>query len=357
MTTSDLFKFTKNFKFANLQDSIRVVIAVLAAMFLAHFIKLSFPYWVTMTTLLVLQSNFGASILQAYNRVNGTIFGLLFGLMLFIFFHKSIIFLFIAFPILIFIFSYTATTSQITAIFTASMLIGIIFSYAYPDTPWNFVFWRIIDTIIGSLIALICLYLLFPKLAKDELKTSLIESLEKSQKLFNESCNNLWSPITSEIKNNQIKQIVAIERLLAKKRQQLSNYVYEPKIKSQTKNIMYDIILSQERIHSIILSVFTTFNQSDLLISQDLQNSIKELTQKLTLAVEDLSNALLKQSTLPSLELLIAEIRKNKSSFFVNDEAHPALFLMYRNFLVYTNELRHIVLGIEQLRNMQEVPL
>lgn len=345
MTISAIFKFT------DLQDSIRVTIAVLIALLLAHFIKLSFPYWVTMTTLLVLQSNFGASLKQAYNRINGTIFGLLFGLMLFIFFQKNIVFLFIAFPILVFVFSYTAITSQITAIFALSMLIGIIFSYAYPDNPWNFIFWRIIDTIIGSLIALISLYLLFPKLAKDELKTSLIESLEKSQKLFSESFNNLWTPVTSEIKNDQIKQIITIERLLAKKRQQLSNYIYEPKVKSQTKNIMYDIILSQERIHSVILSIFTTFNQSDLSISQDLQNSIKELTKKLTLAVEDLSHALLKHSSLPDLEILIAEIRKNKNYFFSNDDAHPALFLIYRNFLAYTNELRHIVLGIEQLRN------
>lgn len=330
------------------RNAIRAAIAVAIALLITRLLHLRFPYWLIMVTIILMQTNIGASIAKSSQRILGTIFGLLAGVMLTLLFNKQIYFLYIALPVLILLYIYTIPFAYKLATFALSMLLGIMFTYVFPE-PWAFIFWRIIDTFVGAGISVFSLMVLFPAWARNNFKTSLSAGIESCQKLLEEFIESLL--YEKEDVSDFMAQIIEIGNLLVKRRQHLADYIHEPG-KFAEKEVAYAIIISQERMHSLLLSLHIIRN--DLFknkLGDNLKNILNEFGKRTRKIANEVVQLIKKHNKSPDFSKLNESLLALENIAKIQKNCVP-LLLLCRNLAAYVSELKHITITVRPVKNM-----
>ena len=327
-----------------IRNGLRAAFAVFIAMLISYIFQLKFPYWITMTTIVVMQTTIGASIIFSCRRIVGTIFGLLVGLMFVMFFHKQFSLLIFSFPILIFAVCYSASFSNILSTFFMSIGIGMIFSYIIPDA-WTFIFWRINDTILGAIIAVGSILFIFPNRAEDDLGHALVTGLIACQELFSEIIDNMTNGFVKK-SDDFAKQMFAIENTLFQKRKHFANAAYETFAIISMSDAAYDLVLCEERMHSLLLGLLLIYrNMRSQKLSEDFVIVIKNFESEMRGVVNSIAVALRDKKQLPNLGCLYKSLFSVRDVCFQEqseDTTAQAKALFYRNFLGFANEIKHI---------------
>ncbi len=326
------------------RDSWRAAIAIGIAVILTHFAAPQFPYWITMTTIILMQSNIGASIAKSYHRVLGTIFGLLAGLMLAMLFPHQVLLAYIAFPVLLLLFIYTLVFSYGLSMFFMTALLALLFTYIFPD-PWHFMFWRIIDTLLGAAIAILASLLLFPTWARRDFSDSLIDGIKATQQLLQNLIEEL---LYKEKVSDFIPKVIDIEALLLKRRQYYANLRYEPGALNLDQGAVHAVLIAQERMHSLLLSLRIA-TRRPIKITAELQIGIERFITVNARLVDDLALAIDRKKAVPDFTESYAALCRLKE-IAIQQEDDNVMVLLYRNLSGYNAELKHITQAILQLR-------
>jgi uncharacterized membrane protein YccC len=157
------------------RHALRLGVATGLGGLLASAFHLTRGYWIPMTVVLVLKPNFGGTLQRSVQRITGTIFGALLAVLILLFFRDSVLLL----PILaVLSFATFTLRNRNYGLFALALtpMVMVMLDVAHPITISDSLF-RILYTIIGSLVALISGYLLFPTWESRRLPVFVAEAL------------------------------------------------------------------------------------------------------------------------------------------------------------------------------------
>jgi uncharacterized membrane protein YccC len=148
------------FRSVSFRHALRLGVATGLGGLLASVFHLTRGYWIPMTVVLVLKPNFGGTLQRSVQRITGTVCGALLAALLLFFLKDSIL----LFPILAGLSFATFTLrNRNYGLFALALtpMVMVMLDVAHPITTSDSLF-RILYTVIGSVVALVSGYLLFP---------------------------------------------------------------------------------------------------------------------------------------------------------------------------------------------------
>jgi uncharacterized membrane protein YccC len=163
------------------RHALRLGVATGLGGLLASVFHLTRGYWIPMTVVIVLKPNFGGTLQRSVQRVTGTICGALLAVFLLLFFKDSVFLL----PILaVLAFAAFTLRNRNYGLFALALtpMVMVMLDVAHPITVSDSLF-RILYTVIGSFVALVAGFLLFPTWESSRLPVHIAEAL-KSEVAF-----------------------------------------------------------------------------------------------------------------------------------------------------------------------------
>ncbi|QLC72767.1 TIGR01666 family membrane protein [Pseudomonas sp. LPB0260] len=141
------------------RHALRLAIALAAGYGLLHWIHPAQGYWILLTTLFVCQPNYGATRRKLVQRILGTVLGLVLGWALFDLFPNPLLQSFIAVAAGV---AFFATRSNRYTLATAAITLLVLFCFNQVGDGYGLIIPRLVDTLLGSLIAGLAVFLILP---------------------------------------------------------------------------------------------------------------------------------------------------------------------------------------------------
>jgi uncharacterized membrane protein YccC len=148
------------FRSTSFRHALRLGVATGLGGLLASVFHLTRGYWIPMTVVLVLKPNFGGTLQRSVQRITGTVCGALLAAVLVLYLKDPVV----LFPMLALLSFATFTLrNRNYGLFALALtpMVMVMLDVAHPITTADSIF-RILYTVIGSVVALISGYLLFP---------------------------------------------------------------------------------------------------------------------------------------------------------------------------------------------------
>ncbi|MND62601.1 Inner membrane protein YccS [compost metagenome] len=143
------------------RHSLRLTVIATFCLFLYYFFEIPRGYWIALTVMVVLQPDFSSTRLKAWDRVLGTLGGVLIGSLL-IHYVKYEYVIFIVIAICLFLFFYFQARNYAIAVFFLTIELVALIDLTLPY-DWHIGLYRMMNTILGGVIAVASAYLLWPK--------------------------------------------------------------------------------------------------------------------------------------------------------------------------------------------------
>ncbi|TBU71526.1 YccS family putative transporter [Phytopseudomonas daroniae] len=141
------------------RHALRLSIALAAGYGVLHWIHPTQGYWILLTTLFVCQPNYGATRMKLVQRIIGTVLGLLLGWALIELFPNALVQAFFAVAAGVVFF---ATRSSRYTVATAAITLLVLFCFNQVGDGYGLILPRLFDTLLGSLIAGLAVFLILP---------------------------------------------------------------------------------------------------------------------------------------------------------------------------------------------------
>lgn len=266
-----VFKSNLTFRSSIFRHSLRVMITCgvgyIASKLLLHG---HHSYWIIMTIIIILKPAFSLTKQKNKDRLLGTIGGGILGLLLLYFIHdKVILFSFLVFFMLG---TYTyKTLNYIVMVIFLTPYILILFHFLGLGAL-NVAGERLLDTTIGSVLAALGSYFLFPVWESSQLQTYMVNVL-KANISFLEKLRDLFAgnKITSlDYKVVRKELFVSTANLAAALHRMLS----EPKNKQQHKNEIYEFVVLNNLLSSNVASLTSEMTPLQTATSKELVSAV-----------------------------------------------------------------------------------
>ncbi|MFI8381499.1 YccS family putative transporter [Pseudomonas sp. NPDC079086] len=141
------------------RHALRLSIALAAGYGVLHWIHPTQGYWILLTTLFVCQPNYGATRLKLVQRISGTVLGLLLGWALFDLFPNQLVQA--LFAVVAGVVFFALRSSRYT-LATAAITLLVLFCFNQVGNGYGLFIPRLVDTLLGSLIAGLAVLLILP---------------------------------------------------------------------------------------------------------------------------------------------------------------------------------------------------
>ena len=141
------------------RHALRLSIALAAGYGLLHWVHPTQGYWILLTTIFVCQPNYGATRRKLVQRIAGTVLGLLLAWALFDLFPTPLVQAFFAVAAGVIFF---ATRSSRYTLATAAITLLVLFCFNQIGDGYGLFIPRLVDTLLGSLIAGLAVFLILP---------------------------------------------------------------------------------------------------------------------------------------------------------------------------------------------------
>ena len=156
---------------AELRHALRVVTAVIAAFVVVKISGLPQGWWAVITALLVVQTSVGGSLKAALDRLWGTLAGALYGAAVAITIpHITDVGLGIAIAAAILPLAYLAAVNPIFRVAPVTALIVMLPIYGHAANPFVSAVDRVIEIVIGNIVALAVTFVILPTRAHSQLR-------------------------------------------------------------------------------------------------------------------------------------------------------------------------------------------
>ncbi len=172
----EIFNFdSQQFKYA-----LRVGLGLALSVFIFKFFKIDHGHWIALTLLIVIQPYYGATRKKGFERIIGTVAGILVGgaIMLLPIKHETfvVILIFISF----FVAYYLRNNYKVGVFFVTIML--VVMMQLSKQGSWDLIWWRVLSTLIGSALAILISFAFWPMWEKQRFPALLNSSF--NQNLF-----------------------------------------------------------------------------------------------------------------------------------------------------------------------------
>lgn len=169
-----------NFDSQQFKYSLRVGLGLALSVFIFKFFKIDHGHWIALTLLIVIQPYYGATRKKGFERIIGTVAGIVVGgaIMLLPIKHEQfvIILIFISF----FVAYYLRNNYKVGVFFVTIML--VVMMQLSKQGSWDLIWWRVLSTLIGSALAILISFAFWPIWEKQRFPSLLNHSF--NQNLF-----------------------------------------------------------------------------------------------------------------------------------------------------------------------------
>lgn len=179
-----LFIDNLSFKSSIFRHSLRVAIVMLIGFIVAKSLNFSHSYWILLTILVISKPGFSLTKQRNYERLIGTVAGAFIGMGILVYVHdKNTLFVILLFC-MIGSYSFQRKNYVVSVLFMTPYIL-VLFDFLGMGSL-SIARERIYDTLIGSGIALLASYSLFPNWEHEKLKTAMIDLIKSNHNYFNQ---------------------------------------------------------------------------------------------------------------------------------------------------------------------------
>lgn len=233
------------------RHSLRLAIAIVFAYLLGFILDIQNTYWILLTIIVIMRPSYGLTKERSKDRIIGTLIGAAVAVGIVLITQNAVIYAALAIVSLILAFALIQQNYKSAA---ALITISIIFVYSFinPDA-FEVIQYRVIDTIIGSTIAVVANYLLLPSWEADNLKQVLLNAL-KMNKTYVLATQELYQdPSLNQLSYNVARKeaFLAISNLNAA----FQRLTQDPKSKQRKFQLIYEIVTLNQTMISAIASI------------------------------------------------------------------------------------------------------
>ena len=271
---------TQNFSFKSkvFRHSLRFAIAILFAYCIGYFFEIQNTYWILLTIVVIMRPSYGLTKDRSKDRVIGTLIGAAVAIGIVLVTQNEIVYGILAVVGLVLAFSLLQRNYKSAAAFVT---ISIIFVYSFinPDA-FEVIQYRVLDTIIGSIIAVTANYIILPTWEADNLKDILLKALETNknyllatQKFYADSENEKLSYNVA-----RKEAFLAIANLNAA----FQRLTQDPKSKQKKFQVIYKIVTLNHTMISAVASIGNFIkNHKTTPASKEFNNLVHSISQTL----------------------------------------------------------------------------
>jgi uncharacterized membrane protein (TIGR01666 family) len=172
------------FSSSTFRHSLRVAIVMLIGFMVAKTLNFSHSYWILLTILVISKPGFSLTKKRNYERIIGTVIGAFIGMGILVYIQdKNTLFIILLFC-MIGAYSFQRKNYVVSVLFMTPYIL-VLFDFLGMGSL-SIARERIYDTLIGSGIALMASYSLFPNWEHEKLKEAMLDTLKANMKYFEE---------------------------------------------------------------------------------------------------------------------------------------------------------------------------
>ncbi|MEG3899586.1 MULTISPECIES: FUSC family protein [unclassified Microcoleus] len=185
------------------RHALRLALIVTTAQLVALLLQVPTGYWVTLTAVVALKPNFGGTSQTTVQRVIGTTLGGIFGICLVILIHNPVAILVCL--LILLVTAMSVRTLSYGIFITLLTPVVILLLNMTSKGGWEIGVLRIVDSLIGGILALLGSYLLFPSWERSQLPAQLTTTIRSNLAYFQQVAASYINPeqkcSTETIKN------------------------------------------------------------------------------------------------------------------------------------------------------------
>ena len=275
------------------RHSMRFAISILFAYLLGFLVDIQNTYWILLTIVVIMRPSYGLTKERSKDRIIGTLIGAAVAVGIVLLTQNVVVYSLLAIVSLILAFSLIQQNYKSAA---ALITISIVFLYSLinPDA-FEVIQYRVIDTIIGSIIAVVANYVLLPSWEVDNLKQVLLNALKMNEKYLLSTQALYQDTSKHKLSYNVARKdaFLAISNLNAA----FQRLTQDPKSKQKDFQLIYEIVTINQTMISAIASIgnFIT-NHKTTPASEEFNILIKKISDTLQLSFDTLDHTQIKKN-------------------------------------------------------------
>lgn len=323
------------------RHSLRFTIAILFTYLLGSIFEIQNAYWIMLTVVVIMRPNYGLTKERSKDRVIGTFIGAFIAVCIVLLTQNEIVYGVLAFISLILSFSLIQQNYKSAAVFVT---ISIIFLYSLINpNAFEVIQYRILDTVIGAIIAVVANYIILPTWEADNLRQILLNAVQMNKKYLLAAQVMYEDKTAQKLDYNLARKeaFLAVSNLNAS----FQRLTQDPKSKQKEFQLIYEIVTINQTMISAIAAIGNfIINHRTTPASEDFKKLINKIYKNLQLSSDILEDAKIKK-----------EVFSEK-----NEDAQDNLFDTYKKLSNLRDEnikKGHTKLDTETLHHLQEAYL
>lgn len=291
------------------RHSLRVAIVMLIGFLVARLLNFSHSYWILLTILVISKPGFSLTKKRNYERLIGTVAGAFIGMGILVYIQdKNTLFIILLFC-MIGCYSFQRKNYVVSVLFMTPYIL-VLFDFLGMG-GLSVARERIYDTLIGSGIALLASYSLFPNWEHQKLKEAMLETLKANMSYF-EQVTLLYSDQVQNLTNYKVarKEVYVTTANLASLFQRMFS---EPKSKQLLMTELHQFTALNHLLSSYVatLSLYNKEHSFEVKDFEDLKPVVNNTTYLMNLSIEVLSNH---TSTISNVPLIRQNVDKERKA-------------------------------------------
>jgi uncharacterized membrane protein YccC len=233
------------------RHSLRFTIAIIFAYLLGFFFDIQNTYWILLTIVVIMRPSYGLTKVRSKDRIIGTFIGAAVAVGIVLITQNVVVYSILAIGSLVLAFSLIQQNYKSAA---ALITISIVFVYSFINpNAFEVIQYRVIDTIIGSTIAVVANYVLFPSWEVDNLTQVLLNALKMNRKYLLATRELYQDTSKHKLSYNVARKdaFLAIGNLNAA----FQRLTQDPKSKQKEFQLIYEIVTLNQTMISAIASI------------------------------------------------------------------------------------------------------
>ena len=280
---------TQNFSFSSsiFRHSLRLTITLLFGFLIGAFLPFQNVYWILLTIIVILRPSYGLTKARSFQRMIGTIIGglIAFGILYLV--KDNLLISILAIICMLLGFTFTQINYKVSATFI-TMYVVFIYGIVTPNIS-DLVEYRILDTLVGAVLAFMANHFLFPTWEFLNTPTHLKKSIAANQEYLKEIAlfYNKKGNISTSYRLARKNAFIEIGNLMAS----FQRMSQEPKSKQRQLPQVYKLAVLNHSLLSSLASLGTyiqshktttaseAFNIVVETVNNNLKNSIRILSE------------------------------------------------------------------------------
>lgn len=297
------------FSSSTFRHSIRVAIVMLIGFIVAKSLSFSHSYWILLTIMVISKPGFSLTKQRNYERIIGTVIGAFIGMGILVYVQdKNTLFIILLFC-MIGAYSFQRKNYVVSVLFMTPYIL-VLFDFLGMGSL-SIARERIYDTLIGSGIALLASYSLFPNWEHEKLKEAMLDTLSANLKYF-EQVILLYVEDEHNLTNYKVarKEVYVTTANLASLFQRMFS---EPKSKQMMMTELHQFTALNHHLSSYIATLSLYKKEHAFVVADfnELKPVVQNTTYLLNLSIENLKANKGTTSNVPLIRRNIQEQHEN----------------------------------------------